>query len=199
MARKGERTREAIVETALALFKERGFDAVTVDEITKGAGVAKGSFYTYFGAKSDIIVQEFLKIDDYYRSWAEGNLKRYAGAEARLLAFTRAQMRYVRDVVGNQSLKVLYANQTIEPGEDKIITSGERQWVSIVKGIVEEGQASGTFRTDLGAERLAALVNRSARAVFLDWCILDGSFDLVKEGVAAMRDWTLPSLRGRAH
>ncbi len=194
LGRTAQRTKDAILEAALRLFDEKGFNAVTIEEITRTAGVAKGSFYTYFATKSDIIVEEFLKIDGYYRSYADGNLRRYKTAREKLLAFTRAQMRYVRDVVGNRNLKVLYANQTSQAGTDKIITDSGRQWVAIVGGIIAEGQKSGEFRVDIDASRLAQLFNRSARAVFLDWCILDAQFDLVKEGVSFMRDWIMAAL-----
>lgn len=191
---KAQETRDAILESGLRLFEERGFNAVSVEQITRDAGVAKGSFYTHFSTKSDLIVAEFWVIDDYYREYADRNLRRYATAGEKLVAFTRAQMRYVRDVVGNAKLKILYANQTSEPGSAKVITNRDRQWHRIVRGIVVEGQGSGEFRTDVDAERLAVLVNRCARGVFLDWCIADGSFDLVKEGVRTIREWTAAAL-----
>ena len=195
LSRTAQRTKNAIMDSALELFKERGFDSVTIEEITTRAGVAKGSFYTYFSTKSDIIVGEFWKIDAYYAEYAAKNLKRYKTAREKLLAFTRAQMRYVRDVIGIQNLKILYANQTIQPGTDKIITNRKRQWVAIVAAIIAEGQERGEFRTDLDAEALALLFNRSARAVFLDWCILDASFDLVEEGLSFQGEWIMAALQ----
>lgn len=188
------RTKNAIMDSALKLFDERGFDSVTIEDITNDAKVAKGSFYTYFSTKSDIIVDEFWKIDEYYHEYSTRNLKRYRTAREKLLAFTKAQMRYVRDVIGNANLKILYANQTIQPGRDKIITKKERQWVKIISEIIAEGQASGEFRKDLDAALMANLFNRSARGVFLDWCILDAEFDLVKEGLFVMEHWVMAAL-----
>lgn len=190
------RTKNAIMESALKLFEARGFDAVTIEDITREANVAKGSFYTYFSTKSDIIVDEFLKIDGYYHEYASRNLNRYRTAREKLLAFTRAQLRYVRDVIGNANLKILYANQTIQPGTDKIITNTARQWVRIITAILAEGQERGEFRTDLDAGQLAQLFNRSTRALFLDWCILDAEFDLVKEGLFFLEQWIMSALQG---
>jgi AcrR family transcriptional regulator len=195
ISKTAQRTKNAIMDSALELFNQRGFDSVTIEEITSHAGVAKGSFYTYFSTKSDIIVDEFWKIDAYYAEYSGRNLKRYKTAREKLLAFTRAQMRYVRDVVGNHNLKILYANQTIQPGTDKIITKRERQWVKIITAIMVEGQEAGDFRTDMDAERMALLFNRSARAVFLDWCILDAQFDLVKEGLAFQGEWIMAAVQ----
>lgn len=157
--------------------------------------MSKGSFYTYFTTKSDIIVAEFWKIDDYYKEYATRNFRRYTTATERLLAFTRAQMRYVRDSVGNTNLKILYANQTLESGASKIITNHRRHWYKIVRSTIEMGQERNEFRTDIDAERLASLFNRSVRSVFLDWCISDGEFDLVKEGLAFVSDWILSALQ----
>jgi AcrR family transcriptional regulator len=197
LSRTALRTKTKLMDAALALFKERGFDSVTIDEITQTAGVAKGTFYTYFATKSDIVVDSFWAIDAYYESYASKNLQRYKKASDKLVAFTRAQMKYVRDVVGNASLKILYANQAVQPGSDKMITNRQRRWHAIVRDIIQAGQAAGEFRTDLDADRLAQLVNRSARGVFLDWCVQDAAFDLVKEGVAVMQSFVMAALRNQ--
>ena len=194
LGRIAKETKGKLLKTALELFDKKGFDLVTVDEITRTAGVAKGTFYTYFSTKSDIIVEEFWNIDAYYQEYASKNLHRYETAREKLLAFTRAQMRYVRDEVGNASLKILYANQATQTGTEKMITKRDRSWPKIIAGIILEGQDRGEFRKDLPAERLALLFNRSARGVFIDWCVEDGSFDLVKEGVSVMRDFVISAL-----
>ena len=193
-----QQTKNQILQTALQLFHEHGFDGTTVENITDRAGVAKGTFYTYFSTKSDIIVEEFWSIDRYYREYCSRNLRRYKTSREKLLAFTRAQMRYVRDVVGNANLKILYANQTIQPGSEKIITHLGRYWHQMIRDTISEGQEAGEFRRDLGAERMAVLFNRSARGVFLDWCVTDASFDLVKEGVSFMRDWIMAALQNES-
>lgn len=189
-----QRTKAAIVTSALRLFAERGYDNVTIESITRAAGVAKGTYYSYFSVKSDIIVEEFWKIDRFYGEWTRRNLHRFPAAPEKLRAFTRAQMRYVRDNVGNQNLKLLYANQTLLSGKGKVIVDPQREWYRIVAQIIAEGQGAGIFRTDQSADELARGFNRSMRAVFLDWCILDGSFDLVRGGLEHLERWSLPAL-----
>lgn len=44
-----------ILDTALGLFERNGTHLVSIDEIVKGAGVAKGTFYLYFKDRYDLI------------------------------------------------------------------------------------------------------------------------------------------------
>lgn len=48
-------TREALYGAALALFRERGYDAVSVHDITERAGTAKGTFFRHFPTKAHVI------------------------------------------------------------------------------------------------------------------------------------------------
>jgi len=77
--KQAQETRRILFETAVTLFREKGFDCVTVEEITTRAGTAKGCFYTYFRTKSDIIIEEFKAIDGFYERY-QHNLKRYGSA-----------------------------------------------------------------------------------------------------------------------
>ena len=52
--RKKDETSRRIFEAALALFREKGVDATTVDEITEKADVARGTFFNYFPRKEAV-------------------------------------------------------------------------------------------------------------------------------------------------
>jgi AcrR family transcriptional regulator len=52
---RGEQTRQAILETALRLFRERGFAETTMRAIAKEAGVSVGNAYYYFDSKEHLI------------------------------------------------------------------------------------------------------------------------------------------------
>ncbi|MGC5010022.1 TetR family transcriptional regulator [Streptosporangium sp. DT93] len=56
--RGSDRTREVIVETALRLFRERGYEATTMRAIAAEAGVSVGNAYYYFASK-EILVQSY--------------------------------------------------------------------------------------------------------------------------------------------
>jgi AcrR family transcriptional regulator len=55
-ARKSEATRGRILESALNLFRERGFDESTMRDIASAAGVATGAAYYYFESKEALVM-----------------------------------------------------------------------------------------------------------------------------------------------
>ena len=69
---KSNENKKRIIEVALELINEKGFDNVSVSEITKAAGISKGAFYIHFESKEDFIEKQInyfyddLKLDGSY-------------------------------------------------------------------------------------------------------------------------------------
>ncbi|MFE9328045.1 TetR/AcrR family transcriptional regulator [Nocardia sp. NPDC052278] len=65
-----ERTRLAVrqqlLDAALALFLEQGYEATTVDEIAAAAGMSKRSFFRYFGSKEDVILGKHERLGEQF-------------------------------------------------------------------------------------------------------------------------------------
>ena len=53
---RGERRRQ-IIEAALAVFAEKGFNAAKVSDVAARAGVSQGTIYLYFEGKEQLLVQ----------------------------------------------------------------------------------------------------------------------------------------------
>jgi AcrR family transcriptional regulator len=77
--RKKQRTREAIVDAALRLFAERGFEATTVADIAAAADIAPRTFFGYFRSKEDVVFDDF---DETRASLAARLLERQEGESA---------------------------------------------------------------------------------------------------------------------
>ncbi len=54
---RGQRTRAKLLSAAERAFGEIGFDRASIGDITKGAGVAQGTFYVYFESKHSVFAQ----------------------------------------------------------------------------------------------------------------------------------------------
>lgn len=53
---------EAIVQTVNRLLAEKGFDAMTVDEVALGVGIAKASLYKHFPSKEDLAAAAMVRV-----------------------------------------------------------------------------------------------------------------------------------------
>src|SRR6476660_9653960 len=73
---KGEDTRDRIYNAALALFRERGFDATTMRDIASAAGMSLGAAYHYFPSKEALVM-------DYYEWMQSEHERRFSVAVPR--------------------------------------------------------------------------------------------------------------------
>jgi len=68
-----------ILDAASTLFRDRGFDSVTVSEVMKAAGLTHGGFYGHFKSKDDLIAQTVTHALTPSES-SDGGLKGYLDA-----------------------------------------------------------------------------------------------------------------------
>jgi AcrR family transcriptional regulator len=61
---KAEETRARILDSALQLFREKGFDEATMRDIAEKAGVATGAAYYYFRSKEDLVMAFYVRTAD---------------------------------------------------------------------------------------------------------------------------------------
>src|ERR1700756_2731345 len=52
----GDDREQAILATAERLLEERGFAGISVDDLAKGAGLSRPTFYFYFKSKEDVLL-----------------------------------------------------------------------------------------------------------------------------------------------
>lgn len=62
LTRKGEQTQQRILETALQLFTEKGYEHTTMREIAASAECSLGLTYRYFASKEDLVLALYLQL-----------------------------------------------------------------------------------------------------------------------------------------
>lgn len=177
-------TKKRILDTALRLFGEKGFDYVTVDEIAAKSETSKGAFYVHFNSKYDIFLEKFKEIDEFYATFIETLPKEMKSYE-KIALLVQSQMVYLRDNLGKDLLRTVYVSALI-PNKSDYFSNTERQLYKIVYKIVEEGQNAGEIRDELSPGELTMLITRCMRGTLYDWQLFD-DFDLVSEGERFIR------------
>jgi AcrR family transcriptional regulator len=67
--RRKAQTRVALAEAAVRLFRERGFDATTVEDIARAAHSSPRTFFRYFRTKEDVLFLNMAEIQDSFRDF----------------------------------------------------------------------------------------------------------------------------------
>jgi len=88
---KSEETRKLILESALGVFRERGFNAATMRDIAAVAGVAVGAAYYYFDSKDALVMAFYEQAQDEMAPELE-----------RILAASRTLEQRLRGIVGQK-------------------------------------------------------------------------------------------------
>ncbi|MBA9001936.1 MULTISPECIES: TetR/AcrR family transcriptional regulator [Thermomonospora] len=89
---KSEQTRALIVQTALRLFRERGYEATTMRAIAKEAGVSVGNAYYYFGSKEELIQAYYDELQEEHQAACRAVLERERDFAPRLLGVLKARV-----------------------------------------------------------------------------------------------------------
>ncbi|MGW4439053.1 TetR family transcriptional regulator [Streptomyces sp. NPDC004596] len=93
---KSEQTRALILETAMRLFQERGYDKTTMRAIAKEAAVSVGNAYYYFEGKEHLIQGFYDRIAAEHQVAVRGVLDRETDLEARLAGVLTAWLDIAR-------------------------------------------------------------------------------------------------------
>src|ERR1700744_135363 len=91
---KSEATRARILESALATFRERGFEKSTMREIAAAAGVAVGAAYYYFDSKDAIVMAFYQHAQQEMAPSLDAILSEAKTFEARLRGFITHKFEY---------------------------------------------------------------------------------------------------------
>jgi AcrR family transcriptional regulator len=110
---KAEETRQRILDAALRLFRERGFDETTMRDIASEAGVATGAAYYYFQSKEDLVMAFYVRTAEEARQLVPRILERSTDLKKRLRAIIDLKFRQFAE---HRRLLLALARIGVDPG-----------------------------------------------------------------------------------
>jgi AcrR family transcriptional regulator len=159
MARpKSEDKRNAILEAAARLFAERGLTAAPTSEISKLAGVAEGTLFTYFQTKDDLInaLYRAIKFELADAMMSDFPRKKKVGTRMR-----HVWDRYVNWGIANPRQRKVLAQLTVS----EVLTKESRDAGSApfveFQNMIRDAIEQRVFRNDLPVE----LISKSLSAL----------------------------------
>lgn len=175
--KRGIKTKQKISSIAVSLFSKHGYDNVSVDEIVKESDTSKGSFYSHFRSKADILFEEFAKADTYYLKIYH-SLPSHLSTEEKILTFVIKMMRYIESL-DKDMIKVIYSS-AITHNPDFFVKE-DRKLYFIIHSLVSEGIKNKEFCNKIELHDTTKYISRGLRGSLYDWCLNDNHFNLVEE------------------
>lgn len=186
--RNKRRARADIADVALRLFSERGFDAVTVDDITSQAGVAKRTFFRYFESKEDALLADYPTI----RALLDASID--ATKDGPPLASARATLHCLADYYIERRKEVVARSDVMRASSAAAARNLRHiaQWEDMIRSAIFA--SVGSAQSDLITHASAVLIVAGFRAALSDWLRsgakddlhknVDAVFDLIEHGLA---------------
>ncbi len=160
-----------LAENAFSLFGQRGFDEVTIDEIAAQTGVTKGSFYSHYKSKREIVL---AACQHYYRAYQQNAHREIAGLSDPLDRLRRIVEMSVRTCVIDQSTRVftteIFAlslkDEQVRAGWLQFYDSVRELYIGLLAAVKAAGQSSVEDPRVTVDLMLAAIEGVKLRAVY---------------------------------
>ncbi|MFI6452969.1 TetR family transcriptional regulator [Streptosporangium amethystogenes] len=163
--RKKQQTRLALIDAALSLFLEQGYEATTVDQIAAAVDVSPRTFFRYFATKEDVALS--LAVDGQETMLAE--LATRPADEAPFTALShavRAMVTMLQEGDLDDTARFLRAREVIDSTPALFAGSVRRLMENERRLIAEISRRQGTGPDDLLPHFVVALFTTVARVGF---------------------------------
>lgn len=167
-------SRDKLLESAATLFLDKGYEAVSVNDICKHAEVSKGSFYHYFETKQVLFL---ILMEDWSSNLMQSILSQPISVDSDLKDVL-IKMPYHFETAfavvpkGFPILVDFWRQAMGDPAIWKTALEPYRYFTGFFMRIVETGQLNGSIRKDVNSEILARLLVAVAMGY-----LLEASFD----------------------
>jgi AcrR family transcriptional regulator len=172
--RKKEKTRDALVQSALKQFAKRGFDHVTVEDIADACDVSPRTFFRYFASKEDVLFAE----SDGQRLRLMTSLAEQ-DADVSAFAALESGMRMVAAEYTEQrdTLRIRHRLMMNTPSLSTRVAERQQGWESEVVDHLRSSRRAKRM-SDLDLRLLVAGMTTALRVAVESWLTTDADGDL---------------------
>jgi len=181
--------RQAVINVASRLFRERGFDGIGLKDLMKGAGLTQGAFYKQFASKEDLAAQASRRaMESATHRWSAATAANPENPLDAVISFYLS-MDHREEKMDGCPVVALGSDAARQGAEVKAsFEAGIKEYLEMLAGWVGEadgdeagGKAKAILSTMVGAVLLSRVVNDPGLAQ----AFLDAATDQVREAVAA--------------
>lgn len=180
----GAETKKRLFECAEKLFQQYDYKDVSVERITKAAGVTKGTFYVHFDSKDALYIALFStyieSLDMDYTAFLD-NLAPDLSAADTLMTFVGVIIDIMLDKVGYDNLRTIYKLQLTNALDMNTITGYGRKVYKLFNDILDLGIQRGEFKTSLPLDILIKHFVVEIRGLTYEWCLRYPDFNLKEQ------------------
>ncbi len=153
--RQVRRRQQEILDAAAEIFREKGYEATSTQDIAEAVGLLKGSLYYYIDSKEDLL---FAIIDEAYKGALQtlDQAKMMPGnALQKIRSIIESHVDYF---IANQvKMAVLFRDfRSLSEERQQIIAGEGDQYLEEVRSLIRQGQAEGVVAPDIDP-RLASI------------------------------------------
>jgi AcrR family transcriptional regulator len=147
-SRKHAEARRTLFETAMRLFREKGFEETSVDAIAEAAGFSRATFFNYFGTKAAVL--------RYYGEHLQERVSQaLSTSDPEVPALDRIRnllLVMAKDAEAHcDDLRVVFAHSIHDPAYMTSPTPARERIVKMLAHLIREAQSAGHARQDLSA------------------------------------------------
>ncbi|MET9487105.1 TetR/AcrR family transcriptional regulator [Nocardia sp. NPDC006630] len=166
---RGERTRTALIAAAREVFERDGYLDARIVDISKTAGMASGSFYTYFDNKEEIFA---ALVEQVQEEMLHPHVQARSGITDVRALIEAANRDYLLSYKRNARLMALFEQVAhVDDNFRRLRVERGRAFVQrnarLIRSLQESGQAAPDLDPMITAHALSAMVSRMAYTVFV--------------------------------
>jgi AcrR family transcriptional regulator len=174
---------DAILDVAVSVFRERGYDGSTLDDVARAAGITKASIYYYVRGKEELLERGVGRALDALFAVLEERPARRGKAVARLKYIVQRTIEITVDQLPEVTLLLRVRGNT--PVERQLMER-RREFDHFMARIVRDAQRQGDLRTDI-EPRLATRLLFGMLNSITEWYRQGGKLDAPEVADAIFR------------